>query len=571
MRNVSLWLFLTFLLVVNPFTVYGAGAAPMSGTLPEEGTTLTVSDGGVTIPLTLVPTTYFDKGTISVVLHFSGVSTVGPLLTDAVYAQLVVNPLVNLFYTLPSGFGANGVKLGPGSTVTVTGNAVNVVVYLNEVTRPPGGGGGTPGGGGGAVLPGPTTTTTGTETGWQKYDASTGTCTVYVDPEKTRSLYAAAPKDGVVLVKPPAVLAGGLVPPNVTASLPLDVVNLGGSSTVRSVLNLGAIEMKLAPEVVKSLGDGVRKGAGTLGSLQVRVQASSDQATKATLGSLPPQALTNMTPASQVITVTLAAVDPQGKETALSMDKGSVSVSFNPEAVRDTRKVNLYMIGSLVYVGGKVDLANNRVSADLVQTKGGRFIALEYSKTFKDIEAHWAKGNIELMASKYIVQGMTDDEFWPQDPVTRAQFVTLLARSLGIPEFKPAGATFTDVGSGAWYYGYVEAAYKAGLTTGDNGKGGLFRPGDTISRQEMAAMLTRAMKVYGAPARDVSAAEVKALLDRFTDGSSLGDWARTEAAQAVNEGLIKGRDDGRFDPAGNGTRAEAATMMSRLMKRVGIL
>ena len=40
---------------------------------------------------------------------------------------------------------------------------------------------------------------------------------------------------------------------------------------------------------------------------------------------------------------------------------------------------------------------------------------------------------------------------------------------------------------------------------------------------------------------------------------------------SVSVGLMKGRDDGTFDPMGNGTRAEAATMMSRLMKQAGIL
>ena len=572
--NVSLWLLLAFLLMMNPFTVQEALAAPgdvMTGTFPP-GQNPSIAGSDVLIPLRITPLTDFGSGTLILTVYFRRGGSVidsGTRITyNVVYATLA--SLSNVAYSgIPSGFGALGVQLNRTiSTVNVTDSTVvNVVVYLDEITQPPGGGGAP----GGAVISGPTTVTTGTETGWQKYDATTNTSTVYVDPEKTFSLYASAPKEGVALVKPPAVLAGGAVPANVTASLPLDVVNQGGGSTVPSVLNMGSIEMRLPPETVRSLGDGVKKGAGTLGSLQVRVRASSDQGTKATLGGLPPDALKDKTAASQVITVSFVAVDPQGKETTLSLDKGSVSVSFDPEAVKDPRRVNLYMIGSLVYVGGKVDLARSRVSAEVTQLKGGKFVALEHDKSFTDIQNHWARASIELMASKYVVQGMTDTEFWPQSPVTRAQFVTLLIRGMGISEFKPAGPTFKDVASSAWYFGYVEAAYKAGLTTGDNGKGGSFRPADTISREEMAALLTRTMAIHGTPARGVTAVEVEGLLDRFDDGASLSDWARSEVAQAVNEGLVKGRDDGRFDPKGNGTRAEAATMMGRLMKQVGIL
>ncbi|MEX0973786.1 MAG: S-layer homology domain-containing protein [Bacillota bacterium] len=100
-------------------------------------------------------------------------------------------------------------------------------------------------------------------------------------------------------------------------------------------------------------------------------------------------------------------------------------------------------------------------------TQGGKFVAIEFDKTFSDVTDHWAKGDIELMASKYVVKGMTDTDYWPNSPVTRAQFVTLLVRSLGLSEVAPATPTFQDVAKDTWYYGFVEAAFKAGLAGGD--------------------------------------------------------------------------------------------------------
>jgi len=229
------------------------------------------------------------------------------------------------------------------------------------------------------------------------------------------------------------------------------------------------------------------------------------------------------------------------------------------------------MVGSLIYVGGKVDPTNNTVSGSVSGIKEGRFVALEYNKTFDDITGHWAKADVELMASKFVVNGMTDTTFEPDATTTRAQFATMLVRCLGISEYKPAQPSFGDVAPGAWYYGFVEAAFRAGLVTGDAGTGSTFRPEASISREEMAALVVRGMKVYGAPAEAMTAAAADALLKAFGDDTSISAWARVEAAQAYAEGIILGRDGGKYAPLGNGTRAEGATMIKRYMKKVGIL
>ena len=89
-----------------------------------------------------------------------------------------------------------------------------------------------------------------------------------------------------------------------------------------------------------------------------------------------------------------------------------------------------------------------------------KYAVLEYNKTFDDIQNHWAQREIEKLALQQVVDGLTDSKFGPDNQVTRAQFVTLLARALKLTS---SGDTtnFKDVASDAWYHEAVYAAYQA--------------------------------------------------------------------------------------------------------------
>lgn len=341
-------LILALLLTASPLATGEVLAAPFDVMIPGPGTDL-----GVTIPLTVTPITTFGLGTITVVLHFGDTGLTGNYTTDAVYATLRTNPVVSVPYVLPAGFGDNGVKIGTGSTYSIIDSNITFRIYLDQISSGGGGGGGT--------IPSGGSTTSGTDTGWQRYDSSTDTSTVYVDPELTQELFSQPPPTGVVLVETP-VDQEGEVPQNVTANLPLEVVTQGGSVTVPSILNMGSISMELPPSVMQSLAQSVQNLAGGLGSLRVEVIASTPEGTTDTLNSLEDVDLTDMNAASQVITVSFVVVNAQGHETKITVERTSISLSFNPDVVTDPSKVNLYMIGSLIYVGGKVDPVTTRSS-----------------------------------------------------------------------------------------------------------------------------------------------------------------------------------------------------------------
>lgn len=184
----------------------------------------------------------------------------------------------------------------------------------------------------------------------------------------------------------------------------------------------------------------------------------------------------------------------------------------------------------------------------------GVFLVVQSTLTFPDIASHWAKHDIEVMASRHIVKGVSDTQFAPNTTITRAEFAALLARTLQL-ETTAGTASFTDVAASSWYVGDVAKAAAAGLIKGDDGK---FRPNDTITRQEMAVMIERAAKLKGAaPSESGSLA--------FSDAASIQAWAKEAVENVYALGIIKGRPDGSFGPAETATRAEAAAMLLKLM------
>lgn len=113
------------------------------------------------------------------------------------------------------------------------------------------------------------------------------------------------------------------------------------------------------------------------------------------------------------------------------------------------------------------------------------------------------------------------------------------------PEFKDA-ASIRDYAKDA-----VAWAAKEGIVKGDDN--GNFLPTADITRQDFVTMLWR---LKG------SVASEKALT--FGDKADIKDYAQTAVAWAVENGYIKGRDNGNFDPAAKITRAEIVAILNRI-------
>ncbi|MFC3803325.1 S-layer homology domain-containing protein [Cohnella sp. GCM10012308] len=193
------------------------------------------------------------------------------------------------------------------------------------------------------------------------------------------------------------------------------------------------------------------------------------------------------------------------------------------------------------------------------------YVIMETTKrSFDDLNGHWAKEDVELLASKLIVQGVSDTRFSPGGTVTRAEFLTLLVRALGIRTDADATAlSFADVPSSAWYASEVAAGVKAGLVKGlDSDR---FDPNGTVTREQMAVMLDNALTLAGE--QNSESAAVSGIVG-FADENRISPWARAATRRVAEAGIVQGTADGRFEPQANATRAEAAAMLKRFLLTV---
>ncbi|UYO05438.1 S-layer homology domain-containing protein [Paenibacillus sp. PSB04] len=172
---------------------------------------------------------------------------------------------------------------------------------------------------------------------------------------------------------------------------------------------------------------------------------------------------------------------------------------------------------------------------------------------FSDIAGSYAKDAINELVEKGIVNGKGDGKFDPTGKIERQDFAIILAKASGLDvSSTPTSPTFSDVPSDSYAYASVEAAVKAGLIKGQGN--GTFGTGSNLSRQDMAVLFVRALGVD---------AQGKGSILKFSDASSISDYAKDAVAVAVGFGLFNGGTDGKFDPKGGAAREEVALVASR--------
>lgn len=223
--------------------------------------------------------------------------------------------------------------------------------------------------------------------------------------------------------------------------------------------------------------------------------------------------------------------------------------------------------GELVFVPGVAATVNGKPAMGMKRPGNSIYSVIHYNKDFADLNGHWAEKDIETMASKLIVKGVSENGFAPGQAITRAEFTALIVRGLGLSANGTAGS-FTDVAPNAWYAGAVGSAVKFGLVNGkENNK---FAPDALITRAEMAVIVARAIEAAG-PAEIKSGAGSSAALGKFSDASAIPQWAVEQAAALADKGIMQGSASGAFAPADNATRAQAAVILLRALKELDFI
>ncbi|WP_141504313.1 S-layer homology domain-containing protein [Paenibacillus luteus] len=185
------------------------------------------------------------------------------------------------------------------------------------------------------------------------------------------------------------------------------------------------------------------------------------------------------------------------------------------------------------------------------------YAAASVKAGFTDIaRLSWAKDRIESLSARGIVNGVGNDNFKPDQKVTRAEFLKMLIFAFDLADAE-ASSGLSDVQAGSWYYDSVAAAEKLGIVQGK--ADGSFGVNDEITRQDMAVMAYRVAKQLELKL------DGKVSTAAFTDQTAISSYA-TQAVDAMQAAsIIEGIGSGVFNPKGAATRAQAAVIIHKLL------
>jgi len=231
-----------------------------------------------------------------------------------------------------------------------------------------------------------------------------------------------------------------------------------------------------------------------------------------------------------------------------------------------TTGVVLTADGELFHVPTVVVEQDGKLYAQINSLTNSTYSVIYNPREMDDVKGHWANADVNDMTSRLIMEGVSATEFRPDEQMTRAEFAAIVTRGLGI-QASPYAGSFTDVAAADWYAGAAQASVQYELFAGY--EDGSFRPNQHISRQEAAAVLSRATGIADIDAK-LSEAEMNRLLAPFTDGSDIAAWARPHIAAAVSLGIVNGRGD-RLDVDATLTRAEAAALVRRFLQAAQLI
>jgi len=179
---------------------------------------------------------------------------------------------------------------------------------------------------------------------------------------------------------------------------------------------------------------------------------------------------------------------------------------------------------------------------------------------FKDVkESDWFYDYVKFVTSKGYFEGVSDTEFAPKDTMTRAMFVTVLARVEGVKVDNTKSA-FSDVPANTWYTGAVTWAAQNKIV--DGVADDKFAPNAAVTREQMCAIMER----YITNCKKVVKGSAK--VAAFNDVEEISDWAAKSVEYCRKLGLIDGFEDGSFRPTETSTRAQVAAVETRLCEVV---
>lgn len=171
--------------------------------------------------------------------------------------------------------------------------------------------------------------------------------------------------------------------------------------------------------------------------------------------------------------------------------------------------------------------------------------------TFPDMPNDWSTQALQNAISNGLLNGI-DGKIAAGENLTRAQMAAIVTRAFGT-NGKADISSFGDVNTGDWFY---DAMASSVLMEAIQGDGVNLNPNANITRQEAFTVLARLFTLSGGD---------QSVLNSYTDGAQVADWAKDSMASMVAAGYVKGFDN-KLNPTSSITRAEFAQVMDNLVK-----
>lgn len=255
---------------------------------------------------------------------------------------------------------------------------------------------------------------------------------------------------------------------------------------------------------------------------------------------------------------TTAMNDPDGDKTHLQV------VSFPKHGtvrVTNSRNGNYVYTPTINYIGKDefvVVACDEYGNYSNTQT-----ISVEVSQSeifFTDAKGHWCENAAISLYEAGAVEAVNFNEgmaFYPEDKVTREEFVVMTMKALGMTTLTDSFTSFADNSSiDVAYRPYIATAQRMGYINGKEADGIIyFDPKGCITKSEAAVVINN-MLGY----------EEGTIVSVFSDDSAIPTWAKASIYALRSAGVFNGNDDGAIAPSAILSRAQTVQMLYNITK-----
>ena len=250
---------------------------------------------------------------------------------------------------------------------------------------------------------------------------------------------------------------------------------------------------------------------------------------------------------------------------------------YDNTSIANGLKVYFYPAGEYLVAGEdytmKVSNAKGPGKATVTVTGKGKCVGTlklnvkitSPSAQFGDVDQKgWYVASVNYVLTAGLFNGTSKTTFEPHTAMTRGMFVTVAIRLLGLDEAdEMPPLNFVDVPKKQYYAKAVAWANYLGIVNGVDATH--FAPNQKITREQMCAMILRLNDVVDVAYDEMMGEDVKLEMkaggEKFADHKKIASYAREAVYACRNEGVVNGKPGNLFDPKGNATRAEVATVL----------